>query len=435
MGDIMARILNADNKYQFIMIFLISMFVSIVVLAVVLSNINFKEKVEGTVATILNDGDLTINYVDGDVIKFYDSAPHTYGITITNNSNNKLYYSIYFSEINVDDVNVKVKNKEGKVLKELNSDISNNKLINLYSIEAFETVRYSIIITNESKINFKGVLKVVNESMATEIFSDLILLNNNISVPKTRVGSEIATQNEGLISLADNKGTSYYFRGNVSNNYVKIGSLLFRIVRINGDETVRLVLNNVIDEQYAYNTNSISVGKDATSLVYLNSSSLINNLNNWMQNNLKDYLSYISNGDFCTDVVFNYDVNGIKYSSTYERLANDEAPDLYCTGNIYTGKVGLLSADEVVLAGAAGNVPNTSYYLYNENIKGNYLTNSSYFINTSNNAAVMNVMSNGALGDGILVTNSAFVRPVINLGINAKVKGEGTLENPYIIVS
>ena len=435
MGDTMARILNADNKYQFIMIFLISMFVSIVVLAVVLSNIDFKEKVEGTVATILNDGDLTINYVDGDVIKFYDSAPHTYGITITNNSNNKLYYSIYFSEINVDDVNIKIKNKEGKILKELNNNISNNKLINLYSIEAFETVRYSIVITNESKINFKGVLKVVNESMATETFSDLILLNNNVSVPKTRVGSEIATQNEGLISLADNKGTSYYFRGNVTNNYVRIGDLLFRIVRINGDGTVRLVLNDVLADQYVYNSNGVNDSNGVTSLVYLSSSSLVNNLNNWLENSLKDYLTYVSVGDYCTDVVFNHDVNGIKYSSTYERIVDDEAPDLYCSGNIYSGKVGLLSVDEVVLAGAAGNVPNTSYYLYNTNIKGNYLTNSSYFINTSNNAAVMNVMSNGALGDGILVTNLAFVRPVINLGINAKVKGGGTLDNPYIIVS
>ena len=41
----------------------------------------------------------------------------------------------------------------------------------------------------------------------------------------------------------DGKPT-YYFRGNVQNNYVNFANLTWRIVRINEDKTIRLVLNN-----------------------------------------------------------------------------------------------------------------------------------------------------------------------------------------------
>ena len=48
---------------------------------------------------------------------------------------------------------------------------------------------------------------------------------------------------------------------------------------------------------------------------------------------------------------------------------------------------------------------------------------------------MFNIMSNGAIGDGILVNNLSYVRPVLNISNEAKVKGEGTISNPYIIVS
>lgn len=221
----------------------------------------------------------------------------------------------------------------------------------------------------------------------------------------------------------------------MDNNYVKIGDLLFRIVRINGDSTVRLILDGVLKEQYSYNSNELDDDASVSSLSLLSNSSILTKLNSWIETNLSSYSKYLVNGDFCTDTSFNLNVNGINYSNTYERIFNDGAPDLYCSGSVYSSKVGLISVDEVVFAGAAGSKPNTSYYLYNKNIPGNYLTNSTYFINVANNVAMMNIMSNGAVGDGILITNQSYIRPVINIGTNANVKGNGTLENPYMIVS
>jgi len=430
----MARVFGIDNKYQLIMIIILSFFVVIVALAILLSNIEFEDKVEGTIAKVVNEGDLVVNYIDGDKIDFNDKKEHSYSISITNTSSAKLYYSIYFIEVNNSKVKVRIEDKDGKVLNELDN-LANNKLINLESLAGGETVRYLIVFDNEKKINFEGTLKVDNDSLSSESFADLILLNNNVVAPKTRVGSEVATSNEGLISMEDNKGTSYYFRGNVDNNYVMIGDLTFRIVRINGDGTIRIVLNNVLDEARPYNTNSLANLASVSTLALLSGSSLISYLNSWYDENFREYSSFLTVGDYCTDTTFNNNISGITYSSVYERIFEDKAPNLFCSGNIYSGKVGLLSVDEVVLAGAAENIPNTSYYLYNKDIPGNYVTSSSYFINVSNNVAMINVMSNGALGDGVLVTNNSYIRPVIQVSVSAKVKGSGTIDDPYVIVS
>ena len=47
---------------------------------------------------------------------------------------------------------------------------------------------------------------------------------------------------ESLVcSAPDDYGTSYYFRGNVENNYVKFAGFYWRILRINGDGSIRMI--------------------------------------------------------------------------------------------------------------------------------------------------------------------------------------------------
>ena len=47
-----------------------------------------------------------------------------------------------------------------------------------------------------------------------------------------------------LASTDDDYGTSYYFRGAVKNNYVEFANKCWRIVRIGGDGSVKLILHN-----------------------------------------------------------------------------------------------------------------------------------------------------------------------------------------------
>ena len=44
-----------------------------------------------------------------------------------------------------------------------------------------------------------------------------------------------------VCSAPDDYGTSYYFRGNVENNWVKFANSYWRIIRINGDSTIRMI--------------------------------------------------------------------------------------------------------------------------------------------------------------------------------------------------
>ena len=431
----MARILDFDSKYRKVIGLLIAIFIVFIIIALIVSSIKLINKDKGTIAVVTSEGDLVINYIDGNEISFFDNKEHTYNITITNNSKEKIYYSLYLQNSNVTKINVEVRDSEDHVIKELNNLTKNEKLINLNSINSLETLRFKIVFEPKEVVNFKSTLRVENESLSTNSFDDLILLNNDVVAPLTRVGNEIATMDEGLINTIDNKGTTHYFRGNAEDNYVKLGKLMFRIVRINGDGTVRLVLDNVLDKQYVYNSKLQTDLKENESLAVLNNSSLMNILLDWLNTNLKDYSSFITEGDFCTDTTFNYTLNNNNYSKTYERIYVDMAPDLYCNGELYTSKVGLLSIDEVVLAGAYKTTMNDKFYLYNKDISGNYLTTSTYSLNNSNTILIMNVMSNGSLGEGLPINTPAYIRPVINISTEAKVKGKGTKDNPYIIVS
>ena len=55
-----------------------------------------------------------------------------------------------------------------------------------------------------------------------------------------------------LASTEDDYGTSYYFRGAVKNNYVEFANKCWRIVRIGGDGTTKLILhnNNMTNDAY-----------------------------------------------------------------------------------------------------------------------------------------------------------------------------------------
>ena len=45
----------------------------------------------------------------------------------------------------------------------------------------------------------------------------------------------------GIYEITDNLGTAYYYRGDVENNYVKFAGFYWRIIRINGDGSIRLI--------------------------------------------------------------------------------------------------------------------------------------------------------------------------------------------------
>lgn len=426
--------IDMEKKYRFTITFILLIFLLLAVATIFINGIK-KEHQEEAINIVLNEGKLIINYIDGDSVYINDKKEHQYHISITNNDSKNTYYSLEMIDLNGSKITAKLYDEEGNDLLTIEDVTENSKILSLMTIEPKQTIRYTLELISTKKNQFSGTIRVVNDSITTQTFSDLILLKNNINTSKTNVGKETATIEEGLLTSVDDDGISYFFRGAVDNNYLKINNMYFRIVRINGDGSVRVILDDVLPNVVAFNTNQLPENTEPGTLVNLKDSTIATTLNDWFNTNLSSYGENFINGKFCSETTFPNLNNGLNRSNAYNRIFALDEPSLSCTGTVNELKVGLLSSDEAVLAGAYRSTENKDYYLYNSSIVGSYFLTSPNFISSDNVVSMLTLASNGAIAEGTLITDTAYVRPVLNVGVSAKVKGEGTYENPYIIVS
>ena len=335
-----------------------------------------------------------------------------------------------------------------------------------------------------------------NATFITKVptLAETILANNEVKAPITTPGAAVSTASEALLASAeDDYGTSYYFRGAVTNNYVQFANKCWRIVRVGGDGSVKLILhndnkagvanpcdaaNNNASAAFArysgttyksafnanYNDNAYvgfkygTVGSSTYEATHANTnnSTILTNLETWYTNNLKTYESVIDDNVWCndktnvTDTTYNpwnmSNVNGLGYGTnkTYygamQRLvsASDSAggtgPSLKCNGELskINSKVGLITADELAYAGYAYNISNTTTYLQ-ENATDTYwwsLSPRGFF---GSYASVWNVRGGNGRFDGSDVNGSSGVRPSISLKPSTNVTGNGTSEKPYVV--
>ena len=88
----------------------------------------------------------------------------------------------------------------------------------------------------------------------TKLSDCMLVLNNheattniaetNIKAKGTPNFAKIApndTETDGLYMAEDDEGESYYYRGSVKNNYVSFAGFIWRIIRRNGDGSVRMI--------------------------------------------------------------------------------------------------------------------------------------------------------------------------------------------------
>jgi len=363
-------------------------------------------------------GDLSINYIDGK--KFEVSDSKIIKLSVSNSSENVKYYNIGFTKI-------RGKGKyrilsDGAIVDEgelkSTDEISSNDI----SIDAKETKIYELEIQNLSDEFISGIVNIRVQNGKKITFADIILKNISISDNSlTKEGLEIAVEDEGLIKSTDDVGVTYYFRGNTKNNYVTFGGMLWRIVRINGDGTVRLVLDGVADVLSSYYT------ADNRSFDFKNSSMKIY-LEEWLNQNLEDYTSYIANTKYCNDISH----DDAYHFTSYDRIMINKIPTFNCLGTVVNSNIGLLSIDEIMLAGANGTDINQSYYLYNSNIQDLWYTMTA----VDGNEEYMNfymVDQNGLIKTDISGNLYRNVRPVINLVKNIEVDGNGTIDKPYTL--
>ena len=366
-------------------------------------------------ADIVVDGKITINYLSGK--KFKLNGDKELSFSVTNNDTETKYYYIQFTDIYAKDVTYELTSSDNlKITNELKSEIISNQV----SINAQETVNYTIKFTTKDNDKYSGIIQIGEKNNENNTFASMILNNNKLNETSLTKNGETATLDEGFLKSNDDLGVAYYFRGAVSNNNVKFADKNWKIVKINGDGSVKLVLDSSIEELNKYYESDYEFEK----------SKINESLNNWYNTYLNDYSDYIAYYKFCNDIVTEEEsTNYIAYS----RVITNKIPMYVCLGNKVNTKIGLLTADEVSMAGASRD-ENKSFYLYNENIKTAYylMTGAEYRNGTYYPFLV------GA--DGSIITNTAgnllrSIRPVINIIKNAKVIGNGSSEEPYEIIT
>ncbi|MCX4254279.1 MAG: hypothetical protein OSJ63_03295 [Bacilli bacterium] len=276
--------------------------------------------------------------------------------------------------------------------------------------------------------------------------------------------SEAATTDEGIFKAEDNDGVSYYWRGAATTNYVKFAGKCWRIIRINGDKTMRLIYDGATCHNNGeVTTDSIAVASTAYNSNYYNKSEYVGwkytsgsqrpssitsgtnapiktALENWYNSNIGNnttYASKIAEGKYCNDrnvqsgSTWASAPSSTFYYAGYNRIKTG-APTLSCAAlDTYSLKVGLITSDEAMYAGGKA-VNNTAYYLYNGQ---NYWTMSPYmWYAPGSNANMFYVASDGYL-NWHYVGNTFGVRPVINLKADTLFAsgGTGTQSNPYVV--
>ena len=292
---------------------------------------------------------------------------------------------------------------------------------------------------------------------------DYILANKTIST-RNDFSTTLTTDTTGTIySAEDDDGTTYYFAGNPTDNWVSWAGYYWRIIRINGDGSIRVIYNGTTINQTGEDTqigtsafNSSNNDNAYVGFKYTSenphgtgtNSTILTVLNTWYSSNLSSYADDIDgNVGFCGDRT---PTSGTGLGTTftnyvaYNRLYTNKAPtfecsnssDLFTTSGSSQGNkalqypIGLISADEVAYAGGLWNTTNQSYYLYTGQ---NYWTMSPTWYRGS--AGVFRVSSSGSLRDNYFVNHTTpGVRPVINLRADVTITGgNGTSTNPYIV--
>ena len=178
--------------------------------------------------------------------------------------------------------------------------------------------------TMQTTTNLKSVYYVVSATSSNIVYKQIISNKN--------------TTEALLASTEDDYGTSYYFRGAVKNNYVEFANKCWRIVRIIGDGSVKLVLHNdntagaanpcssannstnAAFARYSGTTYTSAFNEKVNDNAYVgfmygqagasdyasthantNKSTILTNLEKWYTNNLATYESKLADTIWCND--------------------------------------------------------------------------------------------------------------------------------------
>jgi len=267
----------------------------------------------------------------------------------------------------------------------------------------------------------------------------------------------------GIYASIDDDGASYYFRGKVENNYFSFAELYWRIVRINGDGSIRLVYagtsahaNGEITSDVVIGTSTYADDPSDISVFNFDKSTAFHTIYDWFSTNVStnQMAAFIlEDNTFCadystlsgitTDTVFGEVNDDDVVFSLRKRIFTDYSPSLKCNSDRLSLPFGLITADEMVMAGAGvtgdyNNSSNNKFYLYASD--DTWTMSPVYYYGPESNSDPMAFIAayiGGTLEPQIDSTNELHLRPVINITISPEnqiieITGTGTKTDPFV---
>lgn len=391
-------------------------------------------------------------------------------------------------------VNSYISKKEDKQTYTIKDDV-NYVFGNEY---AFDGANYNITSESELYGQLSSEYKYFceNNYYCKEMYEiESINANEAVVYKYVIVPNEYYENGKGLYYTTREDDRYYYYRGNVKNNYINFFDIEWRIVRINPDKSIRIMMSDSITSG---KFNNSSEDSKYIGYMYGDSSSSYEssheNINDSLIKKTLDYaasqlpteaLNYLADNGFCFDrsVVSQngysrFDSDNadpeitakafeiVRYLNNSDYRLNDSAkgygrnvtlygnfyralygePSLSCTnkndlftvsssnGNgSLTYPVGLLTADEAIYAGAEFGYLNSNYYLYYDEP---WWTFSPLGIYNYYDNKLINTVIVGERGLNIGEIGSEYsIRPVIDLKPNVLYKsGNGSKSSPYKVV-
>ena len=311
------------------------------------------------------------------------------------------------------------------------------------------------------------------------IYERLLLDKSTRPGERTDFSTVLTTDNTKTLYTGTEEGTTiYYFAGNATDNWVKLGGYYWRIIRTNADRSVRLLYHGTsTDTTEAYINSRTAFNSSHTDSMYVgymygtsgslesnrantNNSTIKEVIDSWYASNMTSYAKYLSEtAIYCSDREVGegtYTATGLKfYYAPYTRIDTNKAATYGCTatedkftvdsaaGNgKLTYPIALMTVDELVFAGGAYREESALTWYYYNSVKGSSTGKISWWLMSpydwGANSSVFRTYGSDSPGHlyARRVDDTLGVRPVISIkGNNLWKSGDGTASSPYEIVT
>ena len=320
---------------------------------------------------------------------------------------------------------------------------------------------------------------VKNQTVST-VLGDLSVYPYTPDFTKSACDDATCESHEkGIYQMTTDAGTTYYYRGSVENNYLQFAGYWWRIIRINENGSIRIIydgttshINGEASADRYYETTQFNPSNNSNEYVgYMytlgeshgtGTSSIIKQANDkFYEEHLANYAEYIDpEAGFCGDrstlnlqsgvgtgTVITYNKGYLRVVTSSPNLNCENTSDLYTTNSSNKGNkaltypIGLITMDEVILAGHGGGVFDGNYNQQKRAPNTYLITGSAFWTMTPTGGFnpfggspwVAHAFTIGMAGliDGTYTSSTYGLRPTINLKADMTITGEGTIESPY----